>query len=91
MTTQEELLKKEKDFLKVFELNKSNINDSIYLELICILNENTCENFYSDNIIDLKYEILELCIKNEVMFHFDADGEEYNCYDVYDAIKERIG
>ena len=58
------------------------------LEMICILNKTACEVLASENIEDLKNEILETCIKVYNTPILTSDGDEYDNYAIYDKIQQ---
>lgn len=58
------------------------------LEMICILNETACEVLASENIEDLKNEILETCIKVYNTPILTSDGDEYDNNAIYDKIQQ---
>ena len=64
------------------------ITDRKLLEMICILNETTCEVLSAENIEDLKNEILETCIKVYNTPILTSDGDEYDNYAIYDKIQQ---
>ena len=58
------------------------------LELICILNETSCEALVAENTEDLKNEILETCIKVYNTPIITSDGDEYKDTAIYDKIQQ---
>ena len=64
------------------------ITDRKLLEMICILNETSCEVLQSENKEDLKNEILETCIKVYNTPILTSDGDEYDNNAIYDKIQQ---
>jgi hypothetical protein len=70
------------------ELKYPEITAEKLLEMICILNETSCEVLASENIEDLKNEILETCIKVYNTPILTSDGDEYENTAIYDKIQQ---
>ena len=73
-----------RDFMEVYP----EITDRKLLEMICILNETSCEALLSENIEDLKNEILETCIRVYNTPIITSDGDEYENNAIYDKIQQ---
>lgn len=77
----------EKGFIE-HTYNYPDITAEKLLKMICILNETACEVLASENIEDLKNEILETCIKVYNTPILTSDGDEYDNYAIYDKIQQ---
>lgn len=64
------------------------ITDRRLLQMICILNETSCEVLSAEDKEDLKNEILETCIKVYNTPILTSDGDEYDNYAIYDKIQQ---
>jgi hypothetical protein len=71
-----------------FNINYPEITNDILLQMICILNETSCEVLSAENIEDLKNEILETCIKVYNTPILTSDGDEYENTVIYDKIQQ---
>lgn len=86
--------KEQADYLRTTTKNRNiqlcypEITDRKLLKMICILNETACEVLASENIEDLKNEILETCIKVYNTPILTSDGDEYDNYAIYDKIQQ---
>lgn len=63
------------------------INSDILLELICILNKYTTAVLDSENVEDLRQEVLKLCIINYREPHINEDGDEFYNEELYEQIR----
>lgn len=77
----------EKGFIE-HTYNYPEITTEKLLEMICILNETSCEVLSAENIEDLKNEILETCIKVYNTPIITSDGNEYENNAIYDKIQQ---